>query len=852
MTRCNIGPSFLGRLIGFPRSVDFSSGQIIIKRLKKDVAKISLGDLIDFPEERKSWFWSTLSFSTLNSKIEVGYLSISDVRRHKQLIDTLVSNYLNGKIKIGFKLFQEASVDNYLRDSAIETLRQNVFVLVSKYLLSRKRWQESLGQQSIEMLDKLTNYSPIDKNLDLLRGDYENKILSQRSEFFDTIEAYPLTKEQRLAVVRENDRNLVLAAAGTGKTSVMVAKALDLIDRGKAKPEEILVLAYNNAAAKELRERLDARSQKVGICNKQAPGIMTFHALGRTVLREAGTTTLLSVFMDDPIKLEMWLSKWLVDYIKSSPKAMFDFIELSHQPVNPFGFNTKAEYEAHIRDNEFRTLQNERVRGYQELLIANWLFLNCIDYQYEAPYVTKRRIDIGFDYKPDFYLSGTNIYLEHFGISRDGRTAPGIDKEAYNESIKKKRLLHKEYGTVLLETYHYDWIENALEERLGSLMKDAGIKTQARPTEEVFKTLNEAGFVTEAAKRYLKCLQAIRIERLNKETIKERIRLAGLTNEIKHTELLWSIHEAYCEELHRQRSIDFDDMIIRAIEAIDNRKYKPKWTHVLVDEFQDISAARMELLKKIIEHGPDPRFTAVGDDWQSIYRFAGGKLELTTQFKGRVGSCSITSLEKTFRYNNSIAETAGTFVMRNPEQYRKNIRAHTTVGDPQVYLLDSKVQGGGHNQGLRTLQIVEKIRSNDNNCTIAILSRYRYILEDVKKEMGNQKINNIKFWTFHSAKGLEADYCILVGFFQGKSGFPNKNKDEAVVEALLPTLDDYPHSEERRLLYVALTRAKNKAYIIADPTAPSEFINELLSPVYSRNLSHLSSFRPPVFPVPPR
>jgi DNA helicase-4 len=131
------------------------------------------------------------------------------------------------------------------------------------------------------------------------------------------------------------------------------------------------------------------------------------------------------------------------------------------------------------------------------------------------------------------------------------------------------------------------------------------------------------------------------------------------------------------------------------------------------------------------------------------------------------------------------------------------------------------------------IEIIKKIRERDASGSIAILSRYNYLLNEAREEISTERLkSNVRFWTFHGSKGLEADYCILLGFSQGKIGFPNENKDDDIVESLLPTMDDFPHSEERRLMYVALTRTKQKAYIIADPTAPSAFINELITPKY--------------------
>ena len=170
----------------------------------------------------------------------------------------------------------------------------------------------------------------------------------------------------------------------------------NLIESKEVKSNEILILAYNNAAAKELKERVIARGISCGISEKQCPNISTFHALGRKILQDCKIPTYLSDFADDPIKLQMWVTKWLVDYIKSTPDSLKTFIKLSHQPINPFDFKSKEEYDAYIRDNEYRTLQGERVKGYQELLIANWFFMNGVNYKYEAPYITKRRLDVGY------------------------------------------------------------------------------------------------------------------------------------------------------------------------------------------------------------------------------------------------------------------------------------------------------------------------------------------------------------------------------------------------------------------------------------------------------------------------
>lgn len=670
-----------------------------------------------------------------------------------------------------------------------------------------------------------------------LREHHESHQLRNREAFFDVVEANPLTAEQRLGVLRSNDRNMVLAAAGTGKTSVMVAKALDLIDRKLADPSEILVLAYNKAAADELKERLESKAVNGNIALPTKPYISTFHALGRQILREAGISTQITVFAEDSYKLKQWVTKWIYEYISADPVRVFDLIELTTPPVDALQFKTKSEYENYIRDNDFRTLGGEKVKGYQELLLANFMHVNKIAYEYESYYITKRRLEQGFDYRPDFHIKDTDIYIEHFGTDRDGKTRPDIDASQYNEITEKKRALHAECGTTLIETFHYEWQEKTLLPLFKAKLAAAGVSCDPMSPQEIFEKLNQQQELGSWAELMMKALQSIRVERLDKAGIFERLGSAKIFNAEKYSNILDELHCGYVDELKRQNAIDFDDMIIRAIEVIDTGAYVPQWKYVLLDEFQDISAARMEFIQCILAKGPAPSLTVVGDDWQSIYRFSGGKLELTTRFGDLVGDCTLTKLQKTFRYNNSIANTAGTFIMQNPEQYKKEIDTHHKVEESQVYLLDDRV-GAQRSLCDKALEVVKKIRQHEPAASIAVIARYDFLLAEARQAIwGAEFKENIFFWSFHKSKGLEADYCILIGFSQGKLGFPNENRDDAVIEALLPSMDTFPHSEERRLLYVGITRAKKKSYIIADPTAPSDFITELLTPKYDLQIA---------------
>lgn len=831
--RQQLEKNLIGRIFGVDM-VCIENDKVQSVKKGNVVSYISLCKNMVFAVYENGLFGGKLTIDDGDRKVKIKFLKSDAGDKFLNNLNTIIANNIEAYVGSSYDLFNLHALTEYPRDSRLDLLSSLCSSVANAYKKQGELWKKYISSEAFKKSQLLISNHPIDPGK--LRSKYESIFLAKRKTFFDLVESNPLTQEQRLGVLRSNDKNMVLAAAGTGKTSVIVAKALDLIDRKLASPSEILVLAYNRDAAEELQERLAAKAKKSNIDLETLPQISTFHALGKKLLRESGVPTYMSVFTEDDLKLKQWVTKWIVDYLQADTSRVYDLIELSTQPVNPFNFKSKADYERYIRDNEFRTLNTELVKGYQELQIANFLFMNSVNYRYEAPYVSKRRIDIGFDYKPDFHLEGTNIYIEHFGVDRNGKTRPDIDAIKYVESMNSKRALHKECETVLIETFHYEWCENTLLSGLKDKLASEGIKLDPMDPDRIFEKLNEEGHIGNWSNLMKNALQAIRVERLTKELIKSRFEIDKIHRPKKYSELLDALHQDYITELNNQNAIDFDDMIIRAIQVVTQGKFKPNWKHILVDEFQDISTARMEFIHALVEKGPDPSLTVVGDDWQSIYRFAGGKLELTTRFGERVGSYTETKLQKSFRYNNSIANTAGQFIMENPEQFKKNIETHSKVNQPQVYLLDNKV---GNQQGVyeRVLEVVQKIRENDASGSVSIIARYNYLLKETQQVIFSAGLgNNINIWSFHRSKGLEADYCILIGFFQGKSGFPNRNRNEAIIEALLPSLDSYPHSEERRLLYVGITRARHKSYIIADPTAPSDFITELLAPKYEINI----------------
>ena len=258
--------------------------------------------------------------------------------------------------------------------------------------------------------------------------------------------------------------------------------------------------------------------------------------------------------------------------------------------------------------------------------------------------------------------------------------------------------------------------------------------------------------------------------------------------------------------------------------------------------FQDISEPRARLVKALRDNNKNCSVFAVGDDWQAIYRFSGADVSLTTGFENYFGASSQTQLDQTFRFNNSIAQVATEFVCKNPSQLHKTINSSVKVDSPAVSILRKSIVSR-HSLGQKEVvdeiangAIAEALKAITNKVnkpsTVYLLARYWFQLpkKEALLELNKQySLLNIETQTFHASKGKEADFVIIIGLKSGKMGFPSNQAVPAIIDALLAKQEPFEHAEERRLFYVALTRAKQRVYVVADMTDGSEFVKELIA-----------------------
>ncbi len=791
------------------------------------------------------------------NSVTYDYIDEDDAKRCEKKLNDFLISYEIQTIKDEIPKLNFDITNGYLKDSKTEELIHNTLLLKKYFTKLKDLDPSSIEKIETDLIEKFKNKSDEIKDylsiilnycksssaqnesfVDLIRASYEESELKENKEFFDKAEKNPLTPMQRLSVVRDNDFNLVLAAAGTGKTSVMVAKALYLMKIKAVKSSELLILAYNRKAALELQQRIEQRAKVLGI-DSELPQISTFHALGRKILLECDQSVHMSKLCDDEKKLNQWVANWERDFLHKHP---FDYLFF----YNSLYSREKNGIEINDNTSALRTLNDELVKSESERRIANWLCLYNIPYTYEAAYVAKRRIEPGFDYSPDFKLTD-DIYIEFFGIDRNGNTRPDIDKEHYNKCIELKKQLHQEMGTTLIDLYSYEMFENTLFDKLEKRLLELGFspkKKTNREIEELITSNIDKNVSSSLQKLLTNCLKAIRIENLNKDKILQRLKDADFTFADTIAKYLSRMVTDYVNTLKAQNEIDFDDMILTATKLINKKKWIPPYKYILIDEFQDISMSRYELIKAMYTHCKDVSCTKVGDDWEAIYRFAGGAVDLTTRFSEHFGQHSLTKLDKTFRYSKNIAKVAGDFVMSNPEQYKKDIETADDSDKPKIHLFsysgDCDDISDYHNLYVEVRKLILILDKKSPESSVAVMSRYNHFLNGFKIYFTNQNRQeniktsiNIYYWTFHGSKGLEADYTILMGLQSGEiRAFPADNQDDKVVEALLPTSDDFTFSEERRLFYVALTRAKKHAYLFAQATRPSSFIKEMLKENY--------------------
>jgi DNA helicase IV len=217
---------------------------------------------------------------------------------------------------------------------------------------------------------------------------------------------------------------------------------------------------------------------------------------------------------------------------------------------------------------------------------------------------------------------------------------------------------------------------------------------------------------------------------------------------------------------------------------------------------------------------------AVGDDWQSIYRFTGADITLTTRFQDHFGHTRLVALDRTFRFNNQLSDFTSTFVTQNTAQVPKTLHTVTTTDAPAITL----VQDEPHENAPAIEQCLDDIRARaKGHASVHCIGRYRASRPTILEEYPHRFPGlTCRYDTAHRSKGREAEYIIVLDANDERRGWPSQVKDDLLLRLVLPPEEPYPFAEERRLFYVAVTRARYHTYVLSDVSAPSAFVRDML------------------------
>lgn len=713
--------------------------------------------------------------------------------------------------------------------------------------------------------------------IDIKNDKYVDAKLKSEKSYFDNmfINVDPkikLDEEQRRAILIDEDYSLVVAGAGSGKTTTMAAKVKYLIEKKHVNPSSIILLSFTNSSVDDLDDLLNNKF-KLGV------EVLTFHKLGMKFLRGSSNKKYDIISENGIYKI---IEEYFLNGIFRNKNELEEYLSIFSKFLfmneDALKYDSYDEYYKHYMDSKYRecehnideeidkridsrtsnlkTINGELVKSIGEVKIANFLYRNGIDYNYESLY--PHILNGNRTYKPDFtiYDFDTPIYIEYFGLAKynmDGTIES--DSKNYVDEIYSKRKVHSNFKTNMIELYGRYELGGKPTSYLASELAKKNVVTKRRTSKEILYRLLE----TSKAHKYTNLINLfivfINIFKEKGYKYEDFNMLENKCNNELILRQLKAIKDVYLYYERRIRStdkIDFQDMINYAydnVETFKKRKQNVNYEYVIIDEYQDVSLQRYNFIKRISDFFK-AKIVAVGDDWQAIYSFSGSDINLFVDFEKCMGYSKRIKILNTYRNSQELIDTAGDFVLKNENQIDKRLHSNKHLNKPirlVEYNYDNrKLDNSDYIEKLiALLKRIYEARPDDN---LLLLTRYNSEIDDLimskrffKKRADDNSITckdvpnlNIDILTVHKSKGLGYDRVVLLNGINATRGFPSKIKDEEIIKFIKGDDDsdfdefiDYP--EERRLFYVAMTRTKNELYIMTPKNYKdkSDFVKEI-------------------------
>ena len=671
-------------------------------------------------------------------------------------------------------------------------------------------------------------------------------LLDTHKDFFDHCLKYPLDQQQRRSIVSEEDNCLVVSSAGSGKTSSIIGKVKYLTDVKGIAPHRILLISYTNKAAAELTERMATDGLKG----------YTFHKLAIDIIGRAtgikpsicDNTDALFIDIYHTLLGNKAFKNSVVEYFIDYQTNETDWEKRKNERQEQLSEQKNEQLKAMFPDMDGRAIY---VRSEQEQKICFVLSSLGVKFRYEEPYEHQLADEMHSQYRPDFSIyfeqKGVTkrIYLEHFGVDEHSLVPAWFAKDKnityeeanqkYDDGITWKKAAHEKFGTQLLVTSSADFHYSDIRNKLKKILEDVGVPIQEKTNEELYGLILPKGSKQEKA--FIRLVATfVTLVKSSCKSVKEVLKQAKNADDERSVFIIKNIfqpvYERYISALSDSNQIDFTDAILQATE-ICRASHPVEYDYIIVDEFQDISVDRYNFLKVLREGNPPAKLYCVGDDWQSIYRFSGSDMALFNQFPEYFGATEINKIETTYRFGEPLVSLSSYFIQRNKAQIQKDIHSFDSE-------MKTELEFYSYDRRDYCNMIGQLVASIPSDKSIFLLGRYSFddyylsfMYQSIKE--GNRFFyviggRKIEFLTIHKSKGLEADYVILLQCNKDTYGFPSLVSDDPVLNYVLTKSDQFPYGEERRLFYVAITRAKMKTLVLYDKRFPSVFVDEFLHP----------------------
>lgn len=661
-----------------------------------------------------------------------------------------------------------------------------------------------------------------------------------------------LNDKQHEAVVSDDKRLLVLAGAGSGKTKTLLQKIIYLIEEKGVSPSSILAITFTKNATNEMIDRLiisadttnnyenmlvDKSLSKIEKDRERflqqknykwidSLTVKTFHSFCYSVLRNYGVNEFDNKFRiigDEKRDEEDELSKHV------APETVFEVVHklLIAQCDDTHYLLQLKRYildyvidKIHLDKNKgvnlpkdgkyFTSLDGTKVRSKSEQFIADWFYRHSIKYEYEPLLNVK-----DFDFRPDFFIPEANLYIEHVS----DKSYPLNGKE---EQFEKGNLLY-------FKTYDYMTQDSALfNHTLDKVVKNRlptnYHKTASLTFREEFNGYHDS--VKDFVSQIMRITDMIKVENIDPNTVLEKARKDQHERVRNFYELAIPVVKEYIQYTTNKSYLDFNDLISRSASLFQNHedianKYKSKYQYILVDEFQDVNNLQVELIKHLLTD--QTQLFCVGDDWQSIYGFRGSNVDYIVDFENYFPNSKVVKLNQNYRSTQNIVGASNEVIKHNKFKVEKEI--HSSKKSEHKIVVYS-----GNNEKDNIQFCVEKVKEllADGLTNEDILFLYR------RNKMYTPfffrfKDENIKVQgkTIHASKGLEAKAVFILGLTEGSGGFPDIWLEDRIFQVIKTANHDLLLEEERRLFYVAITRAKDKLFLLTEKGKESSFLKEI-------------------------